>query len=650
MSTAARTRSRRTAGIRRATQQWFAAFLRRANYVFDNALGSNKRFVGFVFALMILLAGVMTGIQAVVAAVDVLNVQPDTSRNYFEQFWASFAKILSLGGEATWGQRILGVLYWAIAIAVTGTVIGFITSLIQQAIARLGQGLSPVMNTGHLLILGWSPRLIPILTQISLASQAGRRVDVVVFSDRPRVEMENEIDQYRAQLGSLRVITRHGSLVNPAEIARANGGAASSIIVLRDDARGDAAVVTTVLALRAAVGEIHASVIVELDDPHIADTLHSATGGAVLSVRSQDIIARVTAQAARQPGLAAVVLDLLDFDGNEIYTTAPPAPLVGRDYGDAVLAYERSVVMGIQDASGNSWINPDPRRRIEPGDLLIVIAEDDSTIAFTGVIETSSPAGSPITRRQPQPQHILVVGWSPMGNAVLSHLAQYLAKGSSVAIVARRQFVAREELADLSFGDVEVSFSNVSGDVQELIEIAEKRHYDEVIVLGYRTAMSAAEADAQTLLAMLQMKQLFEDDSNRVKPTRVVAEILDSALLPLARSAAADDLVVSDVLSALLIAQLSQNPSIAPVLADLFSAHGAGIQLIPATDVVASGSNATFGELVSAGISAGVTVIGYRVAPSDTAIAVGVQLNPPKQATFTVAPSDSIIAICTDWE
>jgi Na+-transporting methylmalonyl-CoA/oxaloacetate decarboxylase gamma subunit len=61
--------------------------------------------VGFVFALMILLAGVMTGIQAVVAAVDVLNVQPDTSRNYFEQFWASFAKILSLGGEATWRHR-----------------------------------------------------------------------------------------------------------------------------------------------------------------------------------------------------------------------------------------------------------------------------------------------------------------------------------------------------------------------------------------------------------------------------------------------------------------------------------------------------------------------------------------------------------------
>lgn len=650
MAITARSSRRRFFPVKLRRPKSISALFRRITYLFDNALGSNKKFVGFVFIVMILLAGVMTGIQSVFASVDVLNIEADASRNYFELFWASFAKILSLGGEATWGQRILGVLYWAIAIAVTGIVIGFITSAIQQAVARLGQGLSPVMNTGHLLILGWSPRLIPIVKEIAIASAQGRSVDVVVFSDRPRVDIEHELDQHRADLGELKVITRHGSLVNPAEIARANGGQASSIIVLRDEARGDAGVVTTVLALRAAVGDTHATIVAELEDLHTAHTLHSATAGAVVSVRSHDIIARVTAQAARQPGLAAVVLDLLEFAGNEIYTASAPQ-LVGMEYGDAVLAYERSVVIGIQDSEGRSWINPDRHRRIGADDALIFIAEDDSTIAFTGVTHQSPPTSATLTRRPPQPQHILVVGWSPMGHAVVSNLSEYLAEGSSVSIVARRQFVAREELADLSFGNIDVSFSNVSGDVRELVDIAERRHYDEIIVLGYRTAMSAPEADAQTLLTMLQMKQLFDDESNHVKPTRVVAEILDSALLPLARSAAADDLVVSDVLSALLIAQLSQNPRIAPVLGDLFSAEGAGIHLIPATDLVALGTQVSFAECVSAGISAGVTVIGYRVGKSEMGgQAPGVQLNPPKHATFTVAGADSIIAICTDWD
>ncbi|HMQ29728.1 MAG TPA: SH3 domain-containing protein, partial [Chloroflexaceae bacterium] len=39
----------------------------------------------------------------------------------------------------------------------------------------------------------------------------------------------------------------------------------------------------------------------------------------VLGARDPEIIARVTAQACRQPGLSAVWQDLLDFAGDEIY-------------------------------------------------------------------------------------------------------------------------------------------------------------------------------------------------------------------------------------------------------------------------------------------------------------------------------------------
>jgi K+/H+ antiporter YhaU regulatory subunit KhtT len=117
-------------------------------------------------------------------------------------------------------------------------------------------------------------------------------------------------------------------------------------------------------------------VIAEIEDPHTAQTLFSATSGAVRSVRSQDIIARVTAQAARQPGLAAVVLDLLDFEGNEIYM-APARELEGSTFGDALLAFDSSTVIGIQDVSGNSWLNPGAERRIQAGESLIFIAEDD---------------------------------------------------------------------------------------------------------------------------------------------------------------------------------------------------------------------------------------------------------------------------------
>ena len=89
----------------------------RLSSTFDNALSSKGRFVGLVFVAMIVLAFIMTGIQAIIAAATFLNEASGENLTYFDIFWASFSKILSLGGEATWGQRIIGVLYWAIAIA-----------------------------------------------------------------------------------------------------------------------------------------------------------------------------------------------------------------------------------------------------------------------------------------------------------------------------------------------------------------------------------------------------------------------------------------------------------------------------------------------------------------------------------------------------
>ena len=623
------------------------SFGTRLNSTFDNALSSKKRFVGLIFIAMIILAFIMTGIQALIAAATFLNETPGDNLTYFDVFWESFSKILSLGGEATWGQRIIGVLYWAIAIAVTGTVIGFITSLIQQAMARLGKGISPVVESGHTLILGWSPRVFPILKELSIAKSSEASPVVVVFADQARDVMEEQIASRAGDLGKLKVITRRGSLSNPADVARANVGEASSIIVLDSDEAGDAGVVTTVLAIRANAGDNHPPVIAELDDVHTAATLNSATGGRVRSVRSQDVIARVTAQAARQPGLASVILDLLDFEGNELYY-APATELEGKTYGDALLAFDDSAVIGFQAKTGELSLNPAATTTIPAGAKLIVIAEDDSTIKFTGVKKLDWKTRVGKAKAVPA-QNLLVVGWSAMGRAVLGNLAEYLPKGSSITILARNKFVAAEELKDIAFGNVKVSYSNISGDVAEVIAVAERHHYDEIIVLGYRNAMTRVEADAQTLLTMMQMNQLFEDDSNKVKPTRIVAEILDSSLLPLARVAAADDLVVSDVLAALLISQLSQNPGIAPVFEDLFDADGAAIHLSPVENYVPTGQVVSFAELVAAGRAAGQSVIGYRSASAGKEDASkGVSLNPSKSVEFTTAAGDSLIVIASE--
>jgi hypothetical protein len=233
-----------------------------------------------------------------------------------------------------------------------------------------------------------------------------------------------------------------------------------------------------------------------------------------------------------------------------------------------------------------------------------------------------------------------------MGRSVITELAAYLPKGSSVHIVAQNKFVDPAQLADLKFGGVKVTYASVNGDIDELIAAASAKQYNEVIILGYRNAISEAEADAQTMLTMLQMNMLFEAQGNGVEPTRLVAEILDSRKVELARVAAADDLVVSDNLAALMIAQISENPGLAPVFEDLFDADGAAINVKPIEHYAPLGKDIDFAELVAIARAHGESAIGYRVqAASRDDASTGVRLNPAKTTVFRPAAGDTLVVI-----
>jgi len=355
----------------------------------------------------------------------------------------------------------------------------------------------------------------------------------------------------------------------------------------------------------------------------------------------------VTAQASRQPGLAAVTLDLLDFAGDEIYITAV-SELVGKTYGDALLAFNEASVIGLVDSNGVAQINPQATTKIQAGTKVIAIALDDDKIIYSGI--RKDLVAKKIAKKasgKSKPEHLLFIGWSSMGRAVVSELAQFLPTGSTVHIVAEARHVAAEELKGLKFGkNIKVTFASVSGDIDELIEAASKKKYNEVVILGYREAISEAEADSQTMLTMLQMNQLFEAKGNGVEPTRLVAEILDSRKAELARVAAVDDMVVSDNLAALLIAQVSENPALAPVFDDLFDADGASLSVNSIETYAPVGKSIEFAELVAIGKAHGESVIGYRtLAGSKKLASSGVKLNPTKTAKFTPAKGDGLIVV-----
>jgi hypothetical protein len=342
-----------------------------------------------------------------------------------------------------------------------------------------------------------------------------------------------------------------------------------------------------------------------------------------------------------------VFQDLLDFDGDEIYFQAEPR-LIGHTFGDCLTLYESSSVIGVRAADGTITLSPSMMRVFAEGDQVIAISADDDTVKLDGeVIAGQAAASASEPPLELKVEHTLVVGWNAMGPRILNELERYVSAGSTVRVLldpARTDGASRVA----GSGSLELEFiemDTVDGNL--LAAELGRGRYDQIIILCYRGEDIAA-SDARTLLTLLQIRQVTEDVSSPNHGVRLVAELLDARDVELARIANPDDFVVSERLTSLMLAQLSENAELRGVFADLFDAEGVELVLVPASRYVATGAEQSYADVVAAARRRGHVCVGYRCDGGENAngaLGGGVVLNPPKSKTVTFAEDDQILVL-----
>lgn len=402
------------------------------------------------------------------------------------------------------------------------------------------------------------------------------------------------------------------------------------------DEDGDASVIKAVLAVRA-LDPTHAGshIVAEISDLDDARTLRTVSGGRVVTVSSESIVAEVTAQACYQSGLAAVFSDLLDFDGDEIYFAAVPQ-VAGRTYAEAQLAFEASSLVGWFLPDGQVELNPAPTTVLDAGDQLVLIASDDSAIAFNGVQAVEVPTVPGDVVEDAKPVRALIVGWSAFGGRVLKELDEFLVAGSSIHVVVDADLVDPSVIEGFGLTNATLTASGGHGGPEDLLGLGSAT-FDQVIVLAYRDALSTADADARTLLSLLTLRMIWPADAPQ--HVRVVAELVDQRNAVIAAPAGIDDLIISDALASLMMAQLSERAQLQSLFEQLFAPEGAVVVLLPAERLVPLES-LTFGAVVAAAGAQGASAFGYRVEATGRVV-----MNPPKSARVTFRAGDKVIAI-----
>ncbi|HEV7727307.1 MAG TPA: hypothetical protein VGO74_10295, partial [Modestobacter sp.] len=115
--------------------------------------------------------------------------------------------------------------------------------------------------------------------------------------------------------------------------------------------------------------------------------------------------------------------------------------------------------------------------------------------------------------------------------------------------------------------------------------------------------------------------------------------VLERDDVELAQAGGVDDWIVSDEVTSLMLAQLSERTELAQVFLDLFSPDGARLTFRPAQRYV-GGEPVAYGALVAAGAARNESVLGYRVAATGS-----VHLNPPKSRVVALAAADHVLVV-----
>jgi voltage-gated potassium channel Kch len=633
----------------------------RLRYAFDNSMSRGAiALIGYLALASIAL------IALIAAVVVILHIAPagaDQPPGFFEAMWLSLMRTLdsgTMGGDEGWGFRATMLIVTLGGIFLVSALIGVINNGIEDKLSELRKGRSFVVERDHTLILGWSPKIFTVLSELVLANENRRRPRIVILAEKDKVEMEDEIRDQIGDTKNTKIICRTGTPLDLKDLEIVNPREARSIIVLAPESENpDPEVIKTILALTNNPNRRKEpyNIVAEINDTRNLEVAQMVGRDEVQLIATSDLISRIIVQTSRQSGLSVVYTELLDFGGDEIYFTEEPK-LVGRTFAEALLAYEDSCIMGLRTHDGRILLNPPMDTRLAAGDKVIAISEDDDTVRVASDVEPwetlearRGVANDAIREGHvtpPRPERTLILGWNSQGPAIVRELDRYVAPGSVVTVVADSEGAAEEvERECTGLGTQTITCIEEDTTSRRVLDGLGLPDYDQVVLLCYSDHMEPQEADARTLITLLHLRDMAEKGGHDF---RIVSEMLDIRNRELAEVTQADDFIVSNKLTSLMLSQVSENPDLNAVFADLFDPDGSEIYLKPASDYVAPGREVNFYTVAVAAQRRGQVAIGYRLADlaKDASQAYGVVVNPKKSKTFTLSERDWVIVISED--
>ena len=611
------------------------------------------------FALLLLLSLVIIGFGVVAYALFVFDPAAPAG-GFLTPLWWSMGRVFAIDvdHEAATAVALATVVVALMGFVIFGILIGFISTSIEERLESLRKGDSKVMESGHMLVLGWSNKVAAVLRQLA-SFRKGMRV--VVLAPREVEEMQEDLRVDGLYDLDMKIVLRTGQPGNLSELKRVAFDRAFGIIVLAADEAAsrvdpDIEAIKTLMLISSFDGWAGArpKMVGEISRHQNLEVAKIAARHRVPIVSSSDIISKVIVQSSRQPGISKVYSEIFSVDRNEIYIQGFPQ-CSARRFGDLAYAFPHAVPIGVSRARMVDGImrfipelNPPPDYVVQSDEWIILVAEHASIECRIDAPVHTTDAPAPREYRQTVPERILILGWNHNIYVILRELDQYATRGSVVEVLSSYdddEVAERLRTQDVgTFANIVLGHTRGNMTSRALLTRMNVSSYDCVIVLADESNPDG-DPDAMTIMTLILLRDILAQAG--AGGVRIVSELLEQRNREMIMTARVDDMVVSPLFVSMLLAQISQQQMLHSVYDELLSAGGVEIYLKPARRYVAPGTECSFAELIAIAQKASEVALGVQLAADGDSEAknFGLEINPAKDARWTLGEEDKVIVL-----
>lgn len=635
----------------------YRGFRAKLRYRSDEFLGAGAgRQLGFLFVLTMALVVV----YAVVAALLHLD-EAQVGETTLDKMWFYFTRMLdagTMGGDEGHLNRLVSTGATIMGVVIAGLLISSLSGNFQDRLDAIKRGGSAVVESGHFLVLGWSEKIYSVLDQLAEAYVEEGEITCVVMAEGDKIEMEEKLREKLVHQDRIKLVVRSGSAMSLDDLSRVSVDEARAAIVLIDEAavenptRADGRVIKTLLAIynhpdvRKKTEMFPVTCEVMLGESQ--DIARIASNGRAEVVKTNEIISKVILQTARITGLSLVYDELLRFEGNEIHFKRFDG-IAGKRFGDLLLDFPNGCVVGVAQKGVGHTLNPPADHILGAEEELLILAEDSNiehrprqgTPPVSDTAPASAPGDKPV-------EHLLILGWNEKIFPIMEEFDNYVGPGSTLTLVNQVPEAEREKMIADQVPKRTVALRHIIGDFtsRHLMDEIKPEQYPTVMVLGDSPDGTAEGADTRAIIALLLLRD--RRHKGQVASQEVCSEILDPKNRELAATTDIDDIVISNEMVSMVLAQITYEPRVRAVLEDLFQSDGSEIYLKDIALYTTPGATTTFEQLILAAKRRGELALGLQLR-AEGGEKHGLRLNPTnRQQPIVPQAGDRLVVLAED--